>query len=403
MVALIAISAANAFGEPALQFHSEPAHPAYGSVDLQGVDARLMEELRHAKPSVGQWQTAFSISVQDASMFRGDRTVPSVLGNYEILQDRVRFTPRYPLTPGLTFRATVDLEELFAMDGATLSDLDTPVELSLSFSLPTAAVVPSTMIEAVYPSANVVPENLLRFYVHFSSPMQQGWARDFIYLRGPDGQRLGSAFLDLRTELWDPTMQRLTLLLDPGRIKRGVGPNVEGGAPLRQGESYTLVIDADMKDASDNPLRQGYTKTFQVTMAMRERVNPEVWSFVEPIVGTQQALELRFPEPLDRAMLARVIRVVGADGQPIAGRIAIDQHETRWAFTPSASWSAGEHQILVNTALEDVSGNNIIAPFDIDTRHAEVTEKADRIALPFEPRVVNDEAVVMESVAVDDV
>jgi hypothetical protein len=51
-----------------------------------------------------------------------------------------------------------------------------------------------------------------------------------------------------------------------------------------------------------------------------------------------QALVLSFPASLDQALLARVIRVVDADQQPVAGRIEIDRQEARWAFTPSSAW-----------------------------------------------------------------
>ena len=43
-------------------------------------------------------------------------------------------------------------------------------------------------------------------------------------------------WIGINQELWDPGMQRLTLLLDPGRIKRGVGPNLEAGLALERGE-----------------------------------------------------------------------------------------------------------------------------------------------------------------------
>ena len=44
-------------------------------------------------------------------------------------------------------------------------------------------------------------------------------------------------------------MTRLTLLLDPGRIKRGVRPLEEIGGALQVGRTYTLVIDDAWPDA----------------------------------------------------------------------------------------------------------------------------------------------------------
>ena len=75
------------------------------------------------------------------------------------------------------------------------------------------------MVDGVYPSSDVLPENLLRFYVHFSAPMQRGGVQGHIFLLDAEGQEVKGAFLNLATELWDSAMQRLTILLHPGRIK----------------------------------------------------------------------------------------------------------------------------------------------------------------------------------------
>jgi hypothetical protein len=376
-------SEASAASEPALQFHADPADPAHGSVDLTGLDTHVIEELRRAASHI-PWQVAFPVYVDSVSVLP-DGSIASIAGNYDILSDRVRFTPRYPLTPGLPYRVRVNLEALFPADLNALSDPGTQAELALSFSLPKALVTPFTVVDDVFPSGDELPENLLRFYVHFSSPMQGGWSRDHIYLLGPDGRPIEAVFLNVTVELWDPSMQRLTLLLDPGRIKRGVGPNVQIGAPLSQGSRYTLVISEGMKDAVGNPLLKGFSKSFRVTEAVRRSVKPDQWTLDLPAIGTRAALVLRFPEPLDHAMLSRAIRIVDADEQPIAGSIVIDQHETQWAFTPSAAWSDGNYQLQVKVTLEDVSGNNIKAPFDSDIRsNVGLDHNADLVILPFE-------------------
>jgi hypothetical protein len=50
-------------------------------------------------------------------------------------------------------------------------------------------------------------------------------------------------------------MMRLTLFIDPGRIKRGVLPLEEVGPALEEGKRYTLMIDRDLKDGTGNPLK----------------------------------------------------------------------------------------------------------------------------------------------------
>ena len=366
--------------EPMLYFHVDVADPALGSVDLQNLTAEMVAQLRRADPSMAQWQSAFAVFVDQAdspaSAISLTGMLPPVLGQYQILSDGVRFTPRFPPVQGLTYRATADLS-------AILGSLAPANPLALTASLPPEVLVPPTVVDGVFPSGDVLPENLLRFYVYFSAPMQRGQARDQIVLLGPDGQPVSVAFFNTPTELWDPAMKRLTVLLDPGRVKRGVGPNVELGPPLRQGYRYTLVIGADMIDAKGNRLRGSFAKSFSVAAAIRKAIDPRQWIVSLPVSGTRRPLALTFPAPLDQALLSREVRIVGPDEKPVAGDIEIDRHETQWAFTPSSVWQAGSYHVEIGTRLEDVSGNTIWVPFDVDARNDTARQSAQRqVSLP---------------------
>jgi hypothetical protein len=374
------VGSASTGGEPMLYFHANATDPAFGSVDLQNLSAEMLAQLRHADPSTAQWQSSFAVFVDQAgspaSALSSSESLPPIIGQYQILPNGVRFTPRFPPVQGLEYRATADLS-------AVVGRLAPANRLSLAFSLPAAAVTALTVVDRVFPTGDVLPENLLRFYVYFSAPMQRGQARDQIVLLGPDGRPISAAFFNAPTELWDPAMERLTVLLDPGRIKRGVGPNVELGPPLRQGDRYTLVIGAHMIDAMGNPLRGSFTKSFRVVPAIRNAIDPRQWTVSLPASGTLQPLALTFPASIDQALLSRDIRIVGASQKPVAGDIEIDQHETRWAFTPSAPWQAGLYHLEVGASLEDVSGNTIWAPFDIDARNDAAWQSAQsQVSLP---------------------
>ena len=71
------------------------------------------------------------------------------------------------------------------------------------------------------------------------------------------------AFVEIEHGLWDPRQTRLTVLLHPGRIKRGVAPGERLGPPLRAGRSYRLVVDASMPDAAGRPLGRAFEKRFR--------------------------------------------------------------------------------------------------------------------------------------------
>ena len=114
-----------------------------------------------------------------------------------------------------------------------------PKKLVAEFSLPEQPAPSTTNVTEVYPSATTLPENLLRFYIHFSAPMAQGQAYQHITLLNDAGKPIESPFHDLKEELWDREGKRFTLYIDPGRIKRGLKPREEA-RPLQRHSVRTL-------------------------------------------------------------------------------------------------------------------------------------------------------------------
>jgi hypothetical protein len=235
-------------------------------------------------------------------------------------------------------------------------------------------------VERVFPSSDCLPENLLRFYVCFSNSMQRGRAEENISLLGPDGQPAPDVLYRPPIELWDRDMRHLTVLLDPGRLKRGTGPNRELGPPLKAGCEYTLVIGSGIVDRFGLPLLENFYKRFGVTEAVRERVAAEQWKILPPVTKNYQPLVLLFPKPLDWAQLWRGITIVSEDGRPIGGQVAIDQDERRWSFTPASPWTAGEYCVRVAPGLEDVCGNNLRGAFDRSLRSVNDTARDRELA-----------------------
>jgi len=285
------------------------------------------------------------------SVYAGTADVPAMLGSYAVEGGTLLFRPRYPLATGVKYRA------VFRQPGQR-----TPIERS--FDGPTQLPAPATRVERVYPSADVWPSNTLRLYIYFSAPMSRGEVAARLNILDGNGNKLQGVLLPGQ-ELWDPNNQRLTMTFDPGRIKRGLESNSKMGPPIAEGKRYALVVERGWPDARGVPLAGDYRKEFRGGPAVRVPPDPKQWHISSPRAGTSAALVVEFRRSMNYPLLQRMLQVAGPGGR-VTGTVAVDRNETAWRFTPRTAWSAGAYRLLVDTGLEDVSGNRIDQPFDID-------------------------------------
>src|SRR4029079_16941954 len=121
------------------------------------------------------------------------------------------------------------------------------------------------------------------------------------------------------TELWSEDGRRLTLWLHPGREKTGVHLNTEFGPVLSPGLRYTLVIAGAWPSADGVPCGKDVEKSFFTGPRETRQLDTKEWSIHPPIAGSKQPLEIRFPAPLDHALLMRCLQVMNEDGHKLRG------------------------------------------------------------------------------------
>jgi hypothetical protein len=357
---------------PAIRFYTS------GEVAVEGLNPASLDRLKEKNFSTEEFASLFS--VYPGEQIAAD--APPMLGEYRIEQGAIRFRPRFPLVAGLRYSAQFDTSLFASKTGATIAD---PLSLRAYFTLPKAQSV-GAKVAALYPSADEWPANQLKIYIEFSAPMSIGSAYDHIHLFDERGRELSKAFLRLQQELWDESHERLTVWFDPGRIKRGLRPNEEMGAPLVEGRSYRLVIDNSWLDAEGNAMAESFEKKFTVTRADREAPDPGKWQVIAPHIGTSEPVRVIFPEPLDRALLESKLDLLDYHGTRLEGAVEIIDGEREWHFTPSNVWTEGRYLIEIDTMLEDRAGNNLRRAFDIDLKKSSPvsSEVAGRILLRFE-------------------
>ncbi len=327
------------------------------------------------------WSSVFTVRVAapKAPPMAQYGEMPAVGGAWRLEGGILRFEPRYPLTPGVRYRAALLAGPWIGRregEGAAVEEI---------FALPPRDLKPKTFVERVYPSAQVLPENQLKLYIHFSGPMRRGEAYSRIHLLDANGREVDAPFLELGEELWDPNGTRFTLFFDPARVKRGLRPREEQGPVLEAGMKYGLVVDAGWPDADGAPLVAEFRKEFEAAAPDYDTPDPKTWTITAPPAGTVQPLDVQFPEPLDHALLYRLLAVRGPDGAILDGAVTVGDVERRWSFEPSAAWKAGRHELVADSTIEDLAGNSIGRPFEVDmTRSLASRLEPTTFTVPFE-------------------
>lgn len=313
-------------------------------------------------PPPGGWPEALQVFASEAP------GAPAMLGAYGREAGMITFTPRFSPAPAVRLRA-----EFRPRDGA-------PVTAWFG-GVPAPERAPSTRVVSVTPGAEVWPENVLRFYVTFSAPMRLGVAWDHIRMLDGAGRPMGGMFVEIDQELWDPQGRRLTVLFDPGRIKRGLVDHINEGPPLVVGETCTLEIDPLWRDAAGALLAEPWRKSIIVGAPLRAGLDPADWRLTPP-AEPDGPVTIDFPHPLDAALALRAFSVWRGD-EPVPCVAELGRGETRLLLTPAASWTPGRYAVRADPVLEDIAGNRIGRPFDIDRREHVVRPEALAAELVF--------------------
>jgi hypothetical protein len=213
------------------------------------------------------------------------------------------------------------------------------------------------MLISISPQANVLPANALRFYVHFPRSGEAHFDRDQLWLLNEEEQVVRDPFLVLSQELWSVDGRRLTVLMEPGRIKRGLGAGPAHEPALVVGRSYSLVLTA---------LGETVRHTFRVSDPVLEAVEEARWHIVSPTVGTLDPAVVHFDRVMDSALCEDEIVVLAASGEVVQTRVLLAPDGTAMQLFPSHPWSAREHSLVVSERFEDVCGNRLGEALDHD-------------------------------------
>lgn len=213
----------------------------------------------------------------------------------------------------------------------------------------------------IHPAGPTVPENLLRFELRFDQPQRLPFDVERLKLLDGDGLEIQHALLDVA--LPDAAGRRITVLLDPGRVKTGVGPNLEAGRALKEGSTISLRV------SGSGPGAAPVVKTWRVLAAVSRPLQPELWQLSSPRPGTRDELSVDMRAPIS-SVGERLIAVLDGHGRRVDGTVALGRDDATWRFKPARPWATGRHRLVAHPGLEDPAGNRYCAAFEAPIRSA---------------------------------
>jgi len=321
--------AAAAPAPPRIVLNAESPRP---TIDVIGVPADTVNVL--PEPAATEaWRSIIRVSA-------GNDGRP-LLGQHTIVNGVIRFTPMFPLDRGRPYLVT------FTPPGGT--------SVTTTVSFPPADITPTSSVIQSFPTAPIVPANMLRMHLAFSAPMATRDTAGVLHLVDSSGADRTDLLLPLDADSWNPDRTHCTLIFDPAKR-----------ATMIEGDIYTLSVDPKWRDAHGLPLKQPYRRAFTLGPADDTPIDPAVWKIELPAAGSTVALVIIFPEPLDYESLLDALVVTGPDKKPIDGHAVIGAGESTWTFAPDEPWQAGPHVIAVTKSLSDLAGNVVGEIFDAE-------------------------------------
>ncbi len=328
-----------------------PKTANYGSITTRLVPENIVKLIQDHNFTFEEWSSFYYI--------RTNPNNPPVIGEYTIVDNHLRFTPKFLPDPNIRYLVTFSYPNLAKVLSSRITEQAVYSD-AVSFEPPKTT---QPEIVSVTPNLEIVPANLLRFYVHFSSPMGIENPYDFITIEDKNGKALIEPFVEVPEGLWNIDRTRLTLLLHPGRIKQGVGPNMTEGDILRAGNVYTLKIDSKWKGASGEALKESFSRSINASNTLKKAINVNLWA-LKAVQNQVGILTIVTDHPLDQPLAKRMLYIMNKEGEILPSQVEfISPEELKVLWRPDGS---KELELHIDHRLEDVCGNTPLYAFDLE-------------------------------------
>jgi hypothetical protein len=197
------------------------------------------------------------------------------------------------------------------------------------------------------PSAPVLPANTLRFYFTFDRPARSEVHQQDIQLLDSGDRPLVDVFMDFGQELWSPDGKRLTVLFDPGKVKRGVEAPGSQLTPLTAGQTYTIALG-------------NFRNVFRVGQPVRTRVDPRLWA----VTSNSRNVSVRFDRVMDAALVEDQLGIEDESRRPVPCVVRVIDGGNAATCKFARPLKKGRYVMTVGERIEDVAGNRMNEALD---------------------------------------
>jgi hypothetical protein len=221
----------------------------------------------------------------------------------------------------------------------------------------------------VFPRADVLPENLLRFHLRFSRSVEVFDVNEHLRLIDTDQTTstiVADPFLDLSDGLWSADGLTLTLMLHPGRIKSGLAAHDTLGTALRNTHSYALQVHHQTRGDESRTLANEWLtiKRFSVSAAVNRRIDADNIVMTVPPAATRLPLSIGLGHVVDRLASENFVAVTDDRGALVDVDVSTSESDTALRLNPQMPWRAGTYSIHFAGEFEDSCGNRFSASLE---------------------------------------
>ena len=194
--------------------------------------------------------------------------------------------------------------------------------------------------------------------------MQEMGILNHIKLTRDDGKNITGVFFENQYELWNEDRTKVTLIVDPGRVKTGLLAHNVLGRAFDEGVTYCLVVDSLLVDFNNEKLNRRFIKKFIAVSEDTTAPNLTNWSVTCPPANTREVFTINLNDKVDHISAKTFIKIIDDNERIMEGEITLGKNESLWIFKPKLKWQKGNYKLIVNSRLEDIAANTLNGIFD---------------------------------------